>query len=964
MKKLKKQNKKLCTLILIVIAIAISSGCRGLSVGPRNGLFGIPIDFSYREKPQNHTLDELHENLLAENASRDTQQSGDRAARGAGWFDASDAPSAADWYAGITAIDEPQPATSDSGIVQASYTQRDANPRIVNAAMSHDSTPEQYSISDSINDSNNHVGAVKGGAPVPLEQDKWVANLELERYRDGKISQPPESSWRWRHRGIEEILILPPDHQPDWQALLRHENTLVRGNALITLARSGDARTGNALVALVNDVSRSTAMRCAAVEALASLPSTTTETLLVLSDTYSDYTDANGQRKGGVPDLAIEVLYALAARMPLTNEPCFLRPLESRDAKVRLAALSVWRDHAPPQQGHVMLPDCIMRFCGDPNTTMQEAALIAVSRWRHPQAMICLDLGLRSPKATVRTAAIRGLSILRTDESIALLLTLIGDPSKAIRAEVVTALAQVGLFDKVYQMCDDPGWEVRLAIAQELAKSDNPQTHAIAQKYLRDASVQVQLATLASLRYWHPESTAELLFDAMGGNALETRNQATEMLAKYWEPARQYQPNGRTEIRTRHYQQLAAQFQLDRQSGILQAGIARMLNDLPQQQVAPSRLISRLVPQDITHQNKQLSDVIHDETKPTQAEYDRVRLLLAQLHQGGTPQQYQTALSQLAGMGPTIVPILEQLVIVEGRPLHDAVTCQVLPGTDLLFDIAGRLDHNDTGLRRTAVSELVGETKFSEVSPLLYRQLAAHAVRENDEIVLQRLWDFADRQAEKLSQLDLEWQGTQASDPTTQRQQDLCARSLAQLRKSLTAGSLAHASPELHRRACLHLRDYGQYDDIPALLAEINHPTTSVSRAALQALAKVGTIDCAANVHPLLMHAQPLVAVDAALALDRWGDPAGQHALERLAVSGDRTTKMAIVQGVKKNQDRKYVPLLVRLLDESGTIRQEALDALPLAAGRDVIPPQETAYYSTQERIALWKQWNANGQVL
>ena len=52
----------------------------------------------------------------------------------------------------------------------------------------------------------------------------------------------------------------------------------------------------------------------------------------------------------------------------------------------------------------------------------------------------------------------------------------------------------------------------------------------------------------------------------------------------------------------------------------------------------------------------------------------------------------------------------------------------------------------------------------------------------------------------------------------------------------------------------------------------------------------------------------------------------------------------------------RYIPLLVHLLDESGAIRQEALDTLPLAAGRDVVPPQEVAYYTTQERIELWKQ--------
>ena len=952
MKKNVNLNIKTATLIIVtaVCVCTVLSGCRGFSIGPRDGLFGIPIEFSKREKLPKSSLDELHEIILADNAAREMRQRNDYTAGVAtGWLDVSEAPSADDWYAGITSTEgssseEPQHATTDSGIVQVSYAQHDASQGIVNTAMPRETLSGQYT--------GNNVAV-----PVPLEQDKWVANLELERYRDGKTEQLPESPWRWRHRGIEEILILPQEHQPNWLALSRHENALVRGNTLITLARAGDTQIGEALVALINDVSRSNAMRCAAVEALASLPSTKPETLMQLSDTYCDYTDANGQRRGGVPDLAIEVLYALATKIPISNAPCFVRPLESRDAKVRLAAVCLWRDHVPQQsgQGQAMLPDCVVRYCGDPNTAIQEAALTAVARWRHTQAMASLDLGLRNPKASVRIAAIHGLAILQTDESVALLLSLVNDPSSAIRAEVVTALGQVGLHDKVYQMCDDPGWEVRKAIARELAKSNNPRSHSISQKYLRDTSTQVQLATLESLRHWHPESTAELLFEAMGGNALETRYAATEMLAQYWEPARQYMANGRTEVRKQQYQQLAAQFEHDRQTGAFQASGFRL------QETAQS----------INPETRSLkSEAVN---APTQADENRVRMLLTQLQHGGTPQQFHHTLAQLAETGPVLLPILEQIAIVEGRPLHDAVFRQVLPNVDSLFGILCRLENNDAGQRRAAIAELVGETKFGEVSPLLYRQLAAHASRENDDIVLQRLWDFIDRQAEKL---------TNASEQVAQQQQEMFSRELAQLCQSLTFTSLGHASPELHRRACVHLREYGQPDAIPALLAEINHPTTSVSRAALQALAQVGTMECAPQVRPLLTHTQPLVVVDAALALDHWGDPAGQNALERLAASGDRTTKLAVVQGIKRHfrlqvsgfrlqemtlninpearspkSEVRFVPLLVRLLDESGAIRQEALDALPLAAGHDVVPPQELAYYSTQERVDLWKQW-------
>ena len=994
-----KTKHRVFVLIFVVLFCVLlgMTGCQfgnGLSLGPRDGLFGVPIEFSKREKQPKQSIEGSQEKLLAQEKSataagqltsesigqqpprrlNSISKTNAEAGVNLNWLDASDAPSADEWFAGTNTIatSPVTPSDTQNEIMQASYTPRginanDASRGVVNAAMI--SEPTANNSTDIASTHRGEQVATANNVPMPLMQDHWVANLELERFRDGKSEKQPESHWRWRHKGIEEILLLPLEHQPNWQALLQQNDPIVQGNILITLAHMGDQRAGRGLVDLANDVSRSRSMRCAAVEALGSLGSTPLETLVQLADTYYDYIDANGNRKGGVPELAVETLYALAAKIPISNEPYFTRPLESRDAKVQLAAVCVWRDNAPKaspdpmqqQQNRTTLPDQMIMCCGDSNTAMQEAALLAIARWQHPRAMQCLDLGLRSPKATVRCAAIRGLAIMQTNEATTLLLSQANDQSAAIRAEVVTAMGQLGLLDNVYQASDDPGWEVRKAVARELAKSDNAKSHAIAQKYLNDPSTQVQTTTLESLRNWHPASTAPLLFEAMGGNALETRNLATEMLGRYWEPARQYVPNGRTETRKPYYAQLTAQFQHDLQSGILQANIASMINGdaLPQTQANKQTLVAE------QSQRMPLNESQKPQHVPVASRGDdgRVRALLTQLQQPGTQQEHQNAIDELIKMGPMTLPIFEQIAVTEGRSLPPVVYRQVLPGLDSLFVVSAKLESNDVNQRRAAVPELVGETKFDDVSPMLYKQLADHAVRENDEIVLQRLWDFADQHAAKLAQLDVEWQGSIPQNGATQQYQNMLAMSLATFRKTLRDSSLAHVSPELHRRTCVHLQEYGQAEDVPALLAEINHSSTSVSRPALQALTKLGNIEHATNVRPLLTHSQPLVAVDAALALDRWSDPTGANALERLAVSGDRTTKLAVVQGIKKNLNRKYVPMLIRLLDESGTIRQEALDALPLAAGHDVVPPQEMAYYSVQERVALWKQWNNTGQM-
>jgi HEAT repeat protein len=960
------------------------------------------------------------------------------------WLQSPDAPSAADWLSGshhsafnssdasavkpdasASAIFEQNTPPSDSGertpndIRQASYSPSSVSPSsvgsdepspsssqgVVNAALN--SPVLKPKPSNSTADAQRQdQESVPHNNLAPLFQDHWVANLELERYRKRETAQI-DSFWRWRHRGIEEILMLPPEYQPDYQRLLRHENAIVRANAAIILARSGEEQTGETLANGIHDVSLSLPMRCAAAEALGTLKTTATETLVQLSDVYAEYTDEKGRRKPGVPLLSIELLYAIAAKKPVSQEPCFVRPLESRDPKVRLAAISVWRDHAPnfdatamrfdataneqqpqrpattlpaaalpettpspttlssatttlspAQQTETTLPDCIPKFCGDPNTAIQEAAMLTVAAWRSPEALPCLDLGLRSPMVSVRLAAVRGLGMLRTAEAVALLQPLLQDQSPAIRAETVRAFRQAGLREHALAVQDDAAWEVRKAVAESLAEIENAQTIAVARKYLNDVSPAVQAAMLESLRQWRRETSAPLFLEAMDSNILNTRRLAAELLTEYWRPAAAFAPNDRTQTREAKYQELTRQFQQDVSSGAIRAE-----NLLPKPSAQEDNSWRRAnPPQSAATANAVDYSRVRDD-------YSRVREWLIQIQQPTASQQRQEMIRRLSEIGQPLVPMLEYAVFVEGRELPDELLTEVLPAMEQIFLVAAKLNNPNTSARRSAAAELLAQTRHAEFSPLLYFQLTGNLARENDEIVLLRLWDFADQQAEKLAKADNEWQGTDSVSHQAQTQQSQQTQPLQQSKtfrpfeKALTTDSLAHTSPELHRRACLHMKDYGQADDMAALLNEIHHPATAVSRAALQAAAAIGGEECAAKVKPLLTHQQPLVVMDAAFALDQWNDSAGLDTLERLAVSGDKTTKLAIAQGIRKRRGRKFVPLLIQFLDETGTIRQEALDTLPSIVGSDVVSPQELAYYSIQERAELWKKWNADGSV-
>jgi HEAT repeat protein len=875
----------------------------------------------------------------------------------ADWLQSEDAPSAADWLSG-RAKQASLPNSNESSFAQNELSHEpNESPHNQTLPITREPTQKSNEIQQVsyLSESPNLTAERPQNNLAPLLQDRWIFNLELERYRKGETAQT-DSFWRWRHRGIEEILILPTEYQPNYQSLLRHENAIVRANAVIILARSGDEQVGQSLVNAIHDASLSSAMRCAAAEAFGSLKTTPPETLIQLSDVYAEYIDEKGRRKPGVPLLSIELLYAIAAKKPLSQEPCFVRPLESRDPKVRLAAISIWRDHAPkfnstaneqlPQTSATTLPDCIPNLCGDSNAAIQEAAMLTVAAWRSPEALSRLDLGLRNPMVSVRLAAIRGLGMLQTTDAVTLLQPALQDQSPAIRAETVRAFRQAGLREQALTMRDDPAWEVRKAVAESLAEMENPKTAAIARKYLNDVSPAVQIAALESLRRWRGETSAPLFLETMNSNILNTRILAAELLAKYWKPAESFSPNDRTQTREAKYQELVRQFQQDVQSGRLRAENLLPKEDNFRQSANP--------PQSAAIANF--------------ADFPRVRDLLTQFQQPVASRQHEETIRQLNEIGRPLVPMLEYAVFTEGRELPNELLTEVLPAIEPMFAITAKLNSPNTALRRSAITELLAQTRYADVSPLLYSQLTNDVMREKDEIVLLRLWDFVDRQAEKLAKTDAEWQGMSSDIPTqTQQLQQMPSqqsKTFRPLEKALTTNSLACASPELHRRACLHVKDYGQADDIAALLNEICHPATAVSRAALQALTAIGGADCAANVKPLLTHQQPLVVMDAAFALDQWNDPSGLNTLERLAVSGDKTTKLAIAQGIRKRRRQKFVPLLIQLLDETGTIRQEALDALPILVGKDVVPPQELAYYSVQERVELWKKWNAECDVL
>ena len=99
------------------------------------------------------------------------------------------------------------------------------------------------------------------------------------------------------------------------------------------------------------------------------------------------------------------------------------------------------------------------------------------------------------------------------------------------------------------------------------------------------------------------------------------------------------------------------------------------------------------------------------------------------------------------------------------------------------------------------------------------------------------------------------------------------------------------------------------------------------------------------------------MALEAASALARLGDPTGRPALERLTYSEDPKSSR------NRRRDRRWaIPrwpcVLVRMLDDHCVgVARAALVNLPEVVGRDVAEASDGALLGTTEQIRRWKQW-------
>jgi HEAT repeat protein len=826
--------------ILMMLAF---SGCKvgkGLSVGPEGSFLGIPVEIGSNETPGTPS-----ENLRAGSVLSEKQ------------------PKAV----------ETQVAVHDETPKPLQVTERDVNP------------VQQVRFAKPVE--------ISAAEPFPqLQENTWVKNLK-----------PQSGHWRWTNTKMEELLILPEPYRPNFEAFLAAEtNALIRANAAIVSAQEKSA--SEALSAALLDSIHSAAlplnMRSAAIEAYASLDSTTGEDLLQIFDTYFEKTDS-GKSNPGKPELVLELLNDLPDKVPLSSS-YYAKPLEGRNEKIRLAVLKLWRD-ADPADRTLQLPDAVAGCVRDRVPAIRAAAVETLAKWKHPQAFASLESALRDPTANVRCAAIHGLGLLNTQESVQLLLPMRNNPSSPVRASTASALFEAGNFDALYRMADDEDAKVRCITAAALAKSENDHGEQIARKYLRDPSPDVQNAMLEAIFDWNAARAYPIYLEAMDSGLTRSRITAAKLLTRRWPEmaAYDFQPEVKTDKSREALKAIHALFQRD---------------------VLPS-----------------LEDNMEMEFVSVESHSDTtLRQVLSLLETYRDAQDRETCVqieSRLINLGKNLVPVFEE-ISAGGIPIPESLYVTVLPKVDPMFERLAKFRAKEAASRREAATRLQEDAKYKVLSPLVYSCLKMQLLQENDDIVQIRLWELVNRQ--------MGMKAVEKNDVFREFAHQLAEHSFAQ------------SSPELHRRACEYLKKNGTSADVGYLITELQSSTPSVIRAALQAIRVLGNADQTELVRPYLTHPQTLIVIDAAMTLHHWGVSIGTDTLQRLTHSGDRMTRLAIVQSIRDTNDPTLSFLLIQMLDEPGSIRSEALDTLPGLTGKNIAAPQELVGMPVEERVLRWKK--------
>lgn len=348
-----------------------------------------------------------------------------------------------------------------------------------------------------------------------------------------------DGGWRWRYADLDALMADNPAARKGLASLLKDSDPVCAANAAIGLARAGgegNARVVTRLDAAIRTPQFALPMRCAAVEALASLDDATARK--TLDGLLTHYGEAMG-KPGYLGELHAELLHGQARRVGAKGDGRFRAALKSPVAEVKIEALAALQASGDP------LPVEAVDQRTSSEWRVRCAALRALVATGHAEAEPASLAALRDTDLNVRLAAIGCLGQLGgADARAALKGLLVKTESERVRMAAVAALAAVGDRRAALSGAEDASWRVRQETAAALGRLPGEDSEATARKMLSDPSAEVQRTMVAAISAWPLELCGPILLDAMKTNAISVRKAAAEALARKWPPAAEFPSDG------------------------------------------------------------------------------------------------------------------------------------------------------------------------------------------------------------------------------------------------------------------------------------------------------------------------------------------------------------------------------------------------------------------------------------
>jgi len=303
-----------------------------------------------------------------------------------------------------------------------------------------------------------------------------------------------------------------------------------------------------------------------------------------------------------------------------------------------------------------------------------------------------------------------------------------------------------------------------------------------------------------------------------------------------------------------------------------------------------------------------------------------VRESLSELDLAPTAFEVEQIHVRLRGLGPVLVPALEEIVRDGAELIRDDVYQRILPSVDEDFADLLDLQSEDIDLRRRASDRISERAAQRPLTWLALGRLAEVCVGEMDAIVWKNI---------------LEAIRHDTTQPTVR----------------LAVVALSHPDAEIRVQGCAYFQRHPQPDSPLLLMPSLADQNESVVLAAVRALRDGPSVQAHQPLQQLLAAPNKRLRVEAATTLAAMQSAHGVAALERLSYDEDEAARCMVAAAMGELGDPQFSATLIRLLDDQASVRNAALHSLPQVSGHEIDDDSNPSI-----SVAHWKAWYRDRQ--